>query len=187
MPACPGPLSPSAASPPARLLAPTRLAVNGSLGFCGRHWRCPPHKHLKMSAVPAAAERCTRPGGGDHYVRCPVLVHEVTDDTVGISYQGRLLARYTRQGVLLEAPAAKQAGANGRQLEGEGAEADRAVVGDDAFMLGREHEAEVEADERHERARGVRRPHGEAAGGGRGERGGGGQGRGPPPPRPRQP
>lgn len=45
-----------------------------------------------------------------HYVRCPVLVHEVTDDTVGISYQGRLLARYTRQGVLLEAPAAKGRG-----------------------------------------------------------------------------
>src|SRR5262245_64296566 len=36
MPACPGPLSPSAASPPARLLAPTRLAVNGSLGFLQR-------------------------------------------------------------------------------------------------------------------------------------------------------
>src|SRR5262249_31314900 len=36
MPACPGPVSPSAASPPARLLAPTRLAVNGSLGFSQR-------------------------------------------------------------------------------------------------------------------------------------------------------
>jgi len=42
-----------------------------------------------------------------HYVRCPVLIHEFTDDTVGISYQGRLLAHYTRQGRLLEAPAAK--------------------------------------------------------------------------------
>jgi transposase len=39
-----------------------------------------------------------------HYVRCPVLVHEFPDDTVGISYQGRLLARYSRQGTLLEAP-----------------------------------------------------------------------------------
>ncbi|HZP42251.1 MAG TPA: ISNCY family transposase, partial [Candidatus Binatia bacterium] len=29
-----------------------------------------------------------------HYVRCPVLVHEFTDDTLGISYQGQLLARY---------------------------------------------------------------------------------------------
>jgi transposase len=41
-----------------------------------------------------------------HYVRCPVLVHEFPDATLGISYQGRLLARYTRQGTLLEAPAA---------------------------------------------------------------------------------
>ena len=38
-----------------------------------------------------------------HYVRCPVLVHEFPDDTLGISYQGRLLARYARQGTLLEA------------------------------------------------------------------------------------
>lgn len=42
-----------------------------------------------------------------HYVRCPVLVHEFPDDTLGISYQGRLLARYTRAGVLLEAPATR--------------------------------------------------------------------------------
>lgn len=42
-----------------------------------------------------------------HYVRCPVLVHEFPDDTLGISYQHRLLARYSRQGVLLETPAAK--------------------------------------------------------------------------------
>lgn len=42
-----------------------------------------------------------------HYVRCPVLVHEFPDDTLGISYQGRLLARYSRQGTLLETPAAK--------------------------------------------------------------------------------
>ncbi len=42
-----------------------------------------------------------------HYVRCPILVHEFPDDTLGISYQGRLLARYTRQGTLIEAPAAK--------------------------------------------------------------------------------
>jgi len=37
-----------------------------------------------------------------HYVRCPVLVHEFPDDTLGISYQGRLLARYSAQGDLLE-------------------------------------------------------------------------------------
>jgi len=42
-----------------------------------------------------------------HYVRCPVLLHEFPDTTLGVSYQGRLLARYDRQGTLLEAPAAK--------------------------------------------------------------------------------
>jgi len=36
-----------------------------------------------------------------HYVRCPVLVHEFLEGTLGVSYQGRLLARYTRQGDLL--------------------------------------------------------------------------------------
>lgn len=42
-----------------------------------------------------------------HYVRCPVLVHEFPDTALGVSYQGRLLARYDRHGMLLEAPAAK--------------------------------------------------------------------------------
>lgn len=36
-----------------------------------------------------------------HYVRCPVLVHEFPEGTLGISYQGRLLARYGRDGQLL--------------------------------------------------------------------------------------
>ena len=42
-----------------------------------------------------------------HYVRCPVLVHELPDTTLGLSHQGRLLARYDRTGRLLEAPASK--------------------------------------------------------------------------------
>lgn len=42
-----------------------------------------------------------------HYVRCPVLVHELTDDTLALSYQGRLLARYARTGTLLETVAAR--------------------------------------------------------------------------------
>jgi len=42
-----------------------------------------------------------------HYVRCPVLVHELTDGTLGISHQGKLLARYDRQGTVIEAKAAK--------------------------------------------------------------------------------
>jgi hypothetical protein len=36
-----------------------------------------------------------------HYVRCPVVVHEFPEGTLGISYQGRLLARYSRAGQLL--------------------------------------------------------------------------------------
>src|SRR5262249_48136810 len=42
-----------------------------------------------------------------HYVRCPVLVHELTDGALALSHQGKLLARYTRQGTLIEAKAAK--------------------------------------------------------------------------------
>ena len=40
-----------------------------------------------------------------HYVRCPVIVHEFPEGTLGISYQGRLLARYSRDGQLLATPA----------------------------------------------------------------------------------
>lgn len=48
-----------------------------------------------------------RSGPRPHYVRCPVLVHEFPDGRLGISYQGRLLARYTRAGTLLTATSAK--------------------------------------------------------------------------------
>ncbi len=41
-----------------------------------------------------------------HYVRCPVLVHEFPEGTLGVSYQGRLLARYSRMGELLAVPPA---------------------------------------------------------------------------------
>lgn len=40
-----------------------------------------------------------------HYVRCPVIVHEFAQGTLGISYQGRLLARFDNEGRLLSAPA----------------------------------------------------------------------------------
>src|SRR6516225_4197695 len=36
-----------------------------------------------------------------HFVRCPVTVHQFSDGHLGISYQGRLLARYDRGGELL--------------------------------------------------------------------------------------
>jgi hypothetical protein len=36
-----------------------------------------------------------------HFVRCPVTVHQFSDGQLGISYQGRLLARYDCSGELL--------------------------------------------------------------------------------------
>ena len=42
-------------------------------------------------------------GDRPHYVRCPVTVHEFPEGTLGISYQGRLLARYAADGTLLMA------------------------------------------------------------------------------------
>ncbi len=38
-----------------------------------------------------------------HFVRCPVIVHEFSNAALGISYQGRLLARFTAEGDLLQA------------------------------------------------------------------------------------
>ena len=37
-----------------------------------------------------------------HFVRCPVLVHELPDGTLAVSYQGRELARFTNDGNLLQ-------------------------------------------------------------------------------------
>jgi hypothetical protein len=39
--------------------------------------------------------------GRAHFVRCPVLVHEFPDGSLGVSYQGSLLARYTQTGDLI--------------------------------------------------------------------------------------
>jgi hypothetical protein len=39
-----------------------------------------------------------------HYVRCPVLVHEFPDARLGVSYQGRLLARYEPDGTAVATP-----------------------------------------------------------------------------------
>ena len=46
-----------------------------------------------------------------HFARCPVLVHEFLDDTLGVSFQGRLLGRFDRAGLLLRkgVPTAKAA------------------------------------------------------------------------------
>jgi len=52
-----------------------------------------------------------------HFVRCPVTVHQFSDDTLGISYQDRLLARYTNGGELLSptTPAPNKVRAAGAQ------------------------------------------------------------------------
>ena len=38
-----------------------------------------------------------------HLARCPVLVHELLDDTLGVSFSGKLIARFDRQGAGLPA------------------------------------------------------------------------------------
>lgn len=44
-----------------------------------------------------------------HFARCPVTVHELLDDTLAVSYQGRLLARFTRDGRHVAAPSRRVA------------------------------------------------------------------------------
>src|SRR5438445_2497872 len=36
-----------------------------------------------------------------HYPRCPVVVHELVDDTLAVSFQGKLIGRFDRQGTTL--------------------------------------------------------------------------------------
>ncbi len=36
-----------------------------------------------------------------HFARCPVIVHEMVDRNLAVSYQGRLIARFDRQGELI--------------------------------------------------------------------------------------
>lgn len=44
--------------------------------------------------LPASPDRC-------HFVRCPVTVHVFPDQSLGVSYQGRLLARYHHDGEII--------------------------------------------------------------------------------------
>jgi hypothetical protein len=43
-----------------------------------------------------------------HYIRCPVLVHEFLDGTLGVSYQSRLIAKFTAAGALLTSAALRR-------------------------------------------------------------------------------
>src|SRR5262249_46961846 len=51
-----------------------------------------------------------------HFVRCPVTVHHFADGTLGISYQGRLLARYDAAGGPLSPGPHKERAASTQRL-----------------------------------------------------------------------
>jgi hypothetical protein len=50
-----------------------------------------------------------------HFVRCPVTVHQFADGTLGISYQGRLLARYDAVGGPLQPSPNKERAASAQR------------------------------------------------------------------------
>jgi transposase len=51
-----------------------------------------------------------------HFVRCPVSVHQFPNATLGVSYQGRLLARYDVTGGILPAPQHKERATSAHRL-----------------------------------------------------------------------
>jgi hypothetical protein len=51
-----------------------------------------------------------------HFVRCPVTVHQFSNGTLGVSYQGRLLARYDAAGQPLNPAANKVRAASAQRL-----------------------------------------------------------------------
>ena len=51
-----------------------------------------------------------------HFVRCPVTVHQFANGTLGISYQGRLLARYDAAGAPLHPSPNKERAASAQGL-----------------------------------------------------------------------
>ena len=51
-----------------------------------------------------------------HFVRCPVTVHQFSNGTLGISYQGRLLARYDASGGPLQPSSSKERPASAQRL-----------------------------------------------------------------------
>jgi len=51
-----------------------------------------------------------------HFVRCPVNVHQFPNATLGVSYQGRLLARYDADGDPLPSPKNKERASSAQRL-----------------------------------------------------------------------
>ena len=80
--------------------------------------------------LPRTAERA-------HYVRCEVTVHEFPEGRLGISYQGRLLARYGRDGHLLPpaVPPRRQSAERKRQANGTAHTARPAAIGAPAVIV----------------------------------------------------
>lgn len=66
---------------------------------------CPQHERVVRNDHTVSFERLTLqlPPGTTRlsYARCPVLVHEFNDRTLGVSYQGKLLASFDRKGGIL--------------------------------------------------------------------------------------
>ena len=54
-----------------------------------------------------------------HFVRCPVLVHQFPDQTLGVSYQSRLLARYDRSGGALPTAPSRERAATAHRSAGQ--------------------------------------------------------------------
>jgi transposase len=50
-----------------------------------------------------------------HFVRCPVLVHQFPNGTLGVSYQGRLVARFDVDGAPLRSPINKERATSAQQ------------------------------------------------------------------------
>ena len=51
-----------------------------------------------------------------HFVRCPVIVHQFPNGHLGVSYQGRLLARYDADGTPLSTPKNKERTSSAQRL-----------------------------------------------------------------------
>ena len=62
-----------------------------------------------------------------HFVRCPVTVHQFSNGTLGVSYQGRLLARYDAAGQPLH-PAANKVRATSAQRSASAGAGQRAAT-----------------------------------------------------------
>ena len=85
---------------------------------CGRTNRRPPRYGARELPGPGYDDTVVfgkltlqLPGLRDrlHFARCSVLVHELLDDSLGVSFSGKLIARFNRQGAALPTLSGKAA------------------------------------------------------------------------------